>query len=268
MRATTDLLHETQDLLQQVRTTHPLVQCLTNSVTPKLMANVLIAVGASPAMVDIPREAGEFAAIASGVVINLGTPHAEQREAMLEAANSANAAGTPWVLDPVAVGALSVRTELAQRLTLLRPGVVRGNASEIRALAGLGAGGQGVDSLESSEDAVDAATELSRACGAVVAVSGAVDIISDGSRVVRIANGDPLLTQITGAGCALGAVVAAFAGVTEDRMAATVAGCAVYAIAAELAAETARGPGSFEVALIDALSGVTAADIAQRGRIS
>ncbi|MFE7398069.1 hydroxyethylthiazole kinase, partial [Streptomyces sp. NPDC057557] len=116
-------------------------------------ANVLLALGASPAMVDLPEEAGPFARIASGVLVNLGTPHAEQRSAMIEAARAAASAGTPWVLDPVAVGALPVRTALARELLELRPTVIRGNASEIIALAGAGGGGRGVDSSHGVEAA-------------------------------------------------------------------------------------------------------------------
>lgn len=135
-------------LLSRVRSEPPLVQCLTNTVVTNFTANVLLALGAAPAMTDIPGEAGPFARIASGVLINLGTPHAEQRMAMLEAAAAANDAGTPWVLDPVAVGSLPVRTALAAELLAMRPTVVRANASEVMALAGLGAGGRGVDATD------------------------------------------------------------------------------------------------------------------------
>ena len=135
-------------LLSRVRSEPPLVQCLTNTVVTNFTANVLLALGAAPAMTDIPGEAGPFARIASGVLINLGTPHAEQRTAMLEAAAAANDAGTPWVLDPVAVGSLPVRTALAAELLAMRPTVVRANASEVMALAGLGAGGRGVDATD------------------------------------------------------------------------------------------------------------------------
>ncbi len=245
----------------------PLVQCLTNSVVVNFTANALLAVGAAPAMVDIPEEAGQFAGIASGVLINLGTPASEQRLAMVEAAVAASAAGTPWVLDPVAVGALTVRTALAHELTGHRPTIIRGNASEIMALAGVGAGGRGVDSSDDVELALDAAVALSARAGSVVAVSGPVDVITDGTRTARIANGHPLLTRVTGGGCALGAVMAAFASVDEDRWATTVAAVTVYTVAAEIAAENCGGPGSFAVAFLDALAGVDAATIGQRAKI-
>ncbi|MDN5895539.1 MAG: hydroxyethylthiazole kinase [Nocardioides sp.] len=268
MRTHVDWLQSADELLPRVRETQPLVQCLTNSVTTNFVANALLAVGASPAMVDIPEEAGLLARSAGALLVNLGTPSGEQREAMLEAATAANDAATPWVLDPVGVGALPIRTELAQRLAGLRPTVIRGNASEIRALAGHGAGGKGVDASDEVDDARSPAVELAQSTGAVIAVSGAVDLITDGHTVVRIANGDPLFTKITGAGCALGAVIAAFAAVGDDYLAAAVAACAAYGIAGEFAAHGADRPGSFAVALLDSLSAIDGPAVVERGRLS
>ncbi|MBP1325016.1 hydroxyethylthiazole kinase [Leucobacter exalbidus] len=247
-------------------------------------ANALLALGAAPAMVDVPIEAGQFARIASGVLINLGTPHAEQRTAMLEAAHAAHDAGTPWVLDPVAVGTLTVRTDLARELLALAPTAIRGNASEIIGLAGQGSGGRGVDATDLPETALAAATHLAEATGAVIAISGAVDLITDGTETIRVANGHPLLTQVTGGGCALGAVTAAFLSLTHesaasgghapsprgglDVLAATAAATAVYTIAAELAAADAEGPGSFGWRFIDRLHDLDAATVAARVRLS
>ena len=146
-----DLVTEAADLLGALRAAPPLTHCITNAVVTGFTANVLLAVGAAPAMVDIVGEAGMFAGISSGVLINLGTPMPEQRAAGLEAATGANAAGTPWVLDPVAIGALPIRTALAHELAELRPTAIRGNASEILALAGLSAGGRG-DSRRGREE--------------------------------------------------------------------------------------------------------------------
>lgn len=243
---------------EAVRARPPLVQCLTNAVVTNFTANVLLALGAAPAMVDIPGEAGAFAGVADGVLINLGTPTAEQRVAILEAATAAARAERPWVLDPVAIGTLPVRTSLAAELSAMRPAIVRGNASEIRALDGSGAGGRGVDAADTVEDAATAARRVADATGAVVAVSGPVDLITDGASKARLGNGHPLLTRITGGGCALGAVMAAFAGATADRFAATVAAVTVYTVAAEIAAERAAGPGSFAVAFLDALDDLDA----------
>ncbi|MFW0770923.1 hydroxyethylthiazole kinase [Arthrobacter koreensis] len=246
-------------LLSRVRSEPPLVQCLTNAVVTNFTANVLLALGAAPAMTDIPGEAGPFARIASGVLVNLGTPHAEQRTAMLEAALAANDAGTPWVLDPVAVGSLPVRTALAAELLALRPTAVRANASEIMALAGLGAGGRGVDATDNPEDALPAAELLAAKYGCVVAVSGPTDVITDGESTLRISNGDVLLTKVTGGGCALGAVTAAFLSAAEDGegLTAAAAATAVYTIAAQQAAAGAAGPGSFAPAFLDALAGLS-----------
>lgn len=241
------------DLLDRLRERTPLVQSITNAVVTNFTANVLLAIGAAPAMTDIPTEAGPFARIASGVLLNLGTPQAEQREAMVEAATAANDAGTPWVLDPVAVGFLPVRTALAAELLALRPTIVRGNASEIIALAGLGAGGRGVDSTDSVDSAIEAATAIARTSGAVVAISGPTDVITDGERIVRCSNGHAWLTLVTGGGCALGAVLAAFASLDDDRLLTTVAATTAYTVAAQLAAAESRGPGSFAPAFLDHL---------------
>lgn len=254
-------------LLDEVRQTAPLVQAITNSVVTGFTANVLLALGAAPAMVDIPGEAGPFARVAGGLLVNLGTPHAEPRTAALEAARAAGEAGTPWVLDPVAIGVLPVRTALAAELAALRPTVIRGNASEIIALAGRGEGGRGVDATDDPESALPAAVALADRLGSVVAVSGAVDVITDGARTVRARNGRALLTKVTGGGCALGAVMAAFAAVGEDRFTTTVAAVTAYNIAAELAAEGAAGPGSFAVRFLDGLAAVGPADIEARAVI-
>lgn len=246
------------DLLARVRAGGHLVQCLTNTVTTNLVANAILAVGASPAMVDIPVEAGALARSAGAVLINLGTPAGEQRQAMAEAAAAASEAGTPWVLDPVGVGALPVRTEFARTLLDFKPTVIRGNASEIRALAGGGAGARGVDAVDEVDDARAAAEELARATGAVVAVSGEVDLITGGETVVRIANGTMMFTRITGAGCGLGAVVAAFLAIGEESLTATVAACTLYAVAGEQAAAQTNRPASFQVAFLDTLSDIEA----------
>ena len=250
------------DLLDNVRAQNPLVQCITNSVVTNFTANVVLAIGAAPAMTDIVGEAGPFAQVAGGVLVNLGTPTPEQRLAMEEAVTAANDATTPWVLDPVAIGALPIRTALAQKLAPQSPFAIRGNASEIMALSGEGAGGKGVESTDSTEAAAPAAVLLAQRSNTVVAVSGPEDFITDGTRVIRVANGDELLTKVTGGGCALGALIAAFAAVRGEISAveAVAAAHTVYGIAAEKAA-VAAGPGSFAVALTDALFNLTSSDV-------
>ncbi|MFF3029068.1 hydroxyethylthiazole kinase [Microbacterium sp. NPDC057944] len=266
-----DLVFEAATLLGVLREAPPLTHCITNAVVTGFTANVLLAVGAAPAMVDIVGEAGMFAGVASGLLVNLGTPNPEQRAASLEAAAGAAASGTPWVLDPVAIGALPVRTALAQELVALRPTAIRGNASEILALAGLSAGGRGVDATDTTDAAADAAVALSSRFGSIVAVSGPVDLITDGQRVLRLANGHELLTRVTGGGCALGAVMAAFLGAARttgaDALTAVASASLVYTIAAERAAAASAGPGSFAVALLDALAAVHPDDLAGAARV-
>lgn len=260
----TDPADHAAALLDRVRASTPLVHCITNSVVTNFTANALLSLGATPAMVDIRGEAGVFARIASALLVNLGTPDEEQRDAAREAVAAARESGTPWVLDPVAVGGLPVRTAFAHELLDHRPTAIRGNASEIIALAGVGAGGRGVDASDSTESAADAAAALAAAHGSVVAVSGPIDLITDGTRIARVGNGDALLTRITGGGCALGAVTAAFLAVSDDAFAATVAATVSYTIAAELAAAQASGPGTFGPLFLDALASVTADDIVAR----
>jgi len=255
------------DGLTALRDRAPLVQCLTNVVVAGWTANVLLAVGAVPAMVDNPHEAGEFAAVAGGVLINLGTPYDDTARAMHLAVAGAKQSGTPWVLDPVAAGALQWRTGVAQQLLReARPTIVRGNASEILALAG-GAGGRGVESVDSPEAAAQVAMALADHRRSVIAVSGPTDHITDGKRMVRVSNGHPWLTRVTGVGCALGALMAAFAAVVPDAVVAAAAATATLTVAADSAAKQGRGPGSFAVALLDELALLEPAELAERVRL-
>lgn len=253
--------------LEHLRSAAPLVQCITNAVVTNFTANVLLAVGASPAMTDIQGEGGVFAELADGLLVNTGTPTAEQRGAAYEAVGARRRAGRAWVLDPVAVGVLPVRTALARDLLEFRPAIVRGNASEVIALAG-GAGGRGTDATHGVDAARDAAAALAERAGSAVAVSGPVDLVrSPDGTVVRVPHGTPLLTRITGGGCALGALMAAFTAVRADPAAAAVAATTVYTLAAEDAAADSGGPGSFAVALLDRLHAVTPERIAARAEL-
>ncbi|GAA5162377.1 hydroxyethylthiazole kinase [Ornithinimicrobium tianjinense] len=246
-----------------VRSRSPLVQCLTNVVATQRTADVLLAAGAAPAMVDNPHEAGAFARVASAVLVNLGTPQDATVEAKRLAVAAAREAGTPWVLDPVAAGGLAWRTEVARELVALGPSVVRGNASEVLGLAG-GAGGRGVDATDSAESALEAARELSQRHGCVVALSGPVDHLVLGDEVVRLAHGHPWLTRVTAVGCSLGALVAACCAVAEDSLAAAATATAALTLAAEDAAARSAGPGSFAPALLDELAALTPEALAGR----
>lgn len=240
-----------------LRAHSPLVHCMTNDVVQTFTANVLLAVGASPAMVIDPREAAQFAAIADALLINVGTltedrAVAMRAVAMRAAVEHARQAGRPWTLDPVAVGALTVRTAFCHELLALQPAAIRGNASEILALAGMSAGGRGVDTTDTAAAALPAAQALARRLATVVAVTGEVDYVTDGERVLSVAGGNPLMTRVVGTGCALSAVVAASAALPGDRLENVAAACGLMKQAGEIAARQG-GPGSFIPAFLDAL---------------
>ncbi|WP_462418983.1 hydroxyethylthiazole kinase [Kytococcus sp. Marseille-QA3725] len=246
---------------EDVRTRSPLVQCATNRVAMTLSANVLLAAGASPAMVDTPREARHFAGVADALLVNLGTPTEESVLGIQQAVRGAREAGTPWVLDPIGAGGLPWRSGVAQRLLEQGPTVIRSNASEVIGLAG-GTGGRGADSTARPEDAVPAAQELAGRTGGAVAVSGAVDHLVDPARLLRLPHGDEMLTRVTGAGCALGALVAACTACTDDPLRAAATATAAYGLAAERAAGASRGPGTFAAALLDEIWNLTPQEVA------
>jgi len=241
-------------VLDALHNANPLVHCMTNIVVAGFTANVLLAIGASPAMVENAEESAEFAAIADALLVNLGTLSPDKVSAMRLAVAAANSAGTPWVLDPVAVGALGYRTGFASSLLSESPRVIRGNASEILSLAGVaGMAGRGVDSTADSQSAFASASDFARRQGSVVALSGAVDYITDGSQAIEVKTGHQIMTRVTGVGCALGALIAACVAVEPASLIAASAGTTILTVAAEVAVKESRGAGSFAVELIDAL---------------
>lgn len=250
-----DLLSGPQaaDTLQQLHSRAPLVHCMTNDVVQAFSANVLLALGASPAMVTDAGEARQFAAIADALLINTGTLTRPQAQAMMAAIEAARQAAKPWVLDPVAVGALHFRSEFARQILALAPAAIRGNGSEILALAGLSGGGRGVDTMESASAAIPAARALARQTGAVVAVTGETDYVTDGERVLAVPGGDILMTRVVGTGCALSAVVAACCALPGNRLEHVAAACRIMSAAGSQAVTTCRGPGSFVADFLDAL---------------
>lgn len=259
-------MNNVASVLDEVRRTTPLVHCMTNTVVPEITANVLLAIGAAPAMIDLPEEAEIFAGVASALLINVGNGSAEQHRGMRLAAPAAVAAGRPWVLDPVAVGALPVRTALARDLLANSPTAVRGNASEILGLVGASAGGRGVDATDEAEAALTAARQLAERTGAVVAISGPVDLIVSADRITRVTGGDALMPLVIGTGCSLGATVAACLGAARpaglDEHDAVVAAHALFAMSGGIAAREASAPGSFRTAWIDALHEARTDDLA------
>jgi len=253
-----------------LRAKRPLVQALTNVVSTNFVANVLLAAGAAPAMVDNPEEAALFAGVADAVLINLGTPTAAQVMSMRLAAEAAQRAGKPWALDPIAAGGLPWRGSVAAELLQFKPAIVRGNASEIIGLAGLGGGGRGVDSSADPAAAVPAAIDL-LAHAAAVSASGPVDhavgMVGGRPVLIKVGGGSEMLTRVTATGCALGALAAAYASVAPDALTGLVAAHAHFAVAAELAEAQAKGPGSFAAAFVDALDAVDEAALRRLARI-
>ncbi len=252
----------TAAIVAAVRLQSPLVQYLTNFVSMDVAANVLNAVGASPAMVHDPHESGEFARIASAVGVNIGTPSPTWVEGMHAAASAAHEVGTPWVLDPVAVGATTYRRETVADLLTHRPTVVRGNASEILAIATSRASGRGVDSDASSSDAAEGAQALARELDAVVVVTGVEDVVTDGTRTAVVHGGHPWMPMVTALGCSATALVAACCAVEDDAFEASVAAMTMLAVAGEAAGVRSAGPGTFRVALLDELAQLDDARVA------
>lgn len=239
--------------LQRLRQKAPLVHCLTNEVVQAITANTLLALGASPAMVVEPEEAAQFSAIADTLLINIGTLYQQRATAMLKAIIAARTVDIPWVLDPVGVGALHYRSAFAKLLLTMNPTVVRGNASEILALAGLVPAGRGVDSGDDPLQVLPAAKELAKQCDAVVVVTGAVDVITDGCQTWQVEDGHQLMTRVTGIGCALSAVVAACCALPGEKLNHIAGACRLIGRAGRLTAVKAAGPGSFSIGLLDNL---------------
>ncbi|KAJ7528694.1 hypothetical protein O6H91_15G028700 [Diphasiastrum complanatum] len=256
--------------LCRVREAAPLIQCITNFVSMDIMANTVLAAGASPAMVHAIEEIAEFTALANAVCINVGTLSPEWIFAMKAAASRANDLKKPWVLDPVGVGATTFRTEKCLELIALRPVVIRGNASEI--IAAIGASVEptrGVDSTLPSKDALEAAKELARASQSIVAVTGAVDLVTDGKRVLGVSNGVALMQRITATGCAVTALIAAFVAVHPGRpLEAAAFALALFGLAGEIGMEKASGPASLRVHLLDALHSLDEVTVISRIKIA
>lgn len=253
--------------LERLRERRPLVHAITNFVAADLTANLLLAAGARVVMAQDKAEAEDFVALADALCLNLGVLMADRVEPMVAAARFAVELGRPWVLDPVAVGTSAERRALAKRLSGLQPTVIRGNATEILAMAEDAEVATGVDSPLDAAEALDAAHDLSRATGALVVVSGAVDYVTDGARLAAVANGHHLMTRVTGVGCALSALMAACCSVEVDALAASSHALAILGLAGELAAGAAAGPASFRIGLIDGLYNLDRAGLEAGARI-
>jgi hydroxyethylthiazole kinase len=252
----------------RIRAEGPLVHNITNYVVMNTTANALLSIGASPVMAHAIEEVEEMVGLARALVINIGTLSASWVEAMAAAGRRAKARGIPIVLDPVGAGATGFRTETARWLLHeISPAIVRGNASEIRALVHRERGTKGVDSAHASEEAVDAARDLAAQYGVVVSVSGATDVIVSESALARVFNGHALMPRVTGLGCTATALTGAFAAVNPSPFEAAVHAMAVMGIAGEMAGERVQGPGSFQMHFLDALFLLRESDIESRLRI-
>lgn len=255
-------------LLAAVRSGRPLVHHITNSVTINDCANITICAGAAPVMAEAPEEVAGMVAAAGALVLNIGTLSAAQVEAMLIAGRRANELGIPVVLDPVGVGATEFRTATAHRLLdTLDIAVLKGNAGEIGVLAGTGGSVRGVDSGGVAGDPVETARECARSTGTVVAMTGAIDVVTDGSRVFLVRNGNPAMDRLSGTGCMASSVTAAFVAVADDYAVASAAALAAFGLAGERGAAGARGPYTFRTALFDELAGLSPDDLAGHARI-
>ncbi|WP_098714645.1 hydroxyethylthiazole kinase [Acinetobacter baumannii] len=252
MTSTSNLIEQVIEAWQNMQAKTPLVQCITNSVAANYTANVLLASGASPAMIDNPYEAESFTKISSALSINLGTPTSEQMQAMQISAKTAQLNNVPWVLDPVGNGPiLAWRSQMTDELLQFKPSVIRGNASEISTLAGNQVQSKGVDSTLSSDQAYQQAYVL-LAHADCIAISGESDYIlsRELDAVIQVNGGSPLQPKITATGCALGALIAAYSAVTTPTIAALSAHIH-FAIAGKLAANQAQTMGSFSSIFMD-----------------
>jgi hydroxyethylthiazole kinase len=209
-------------------------------------------------------------ALAGALVLNIGTLSRHWVEAMLAAGRAANERGIPVVLDPVGVGATAYRTDTAKRiLDEVDVTVLRGNAGEIATLAGVEAEVRGVESIGAAGDPADLARQAGAAFGLVASVTGAVDHVSDGKQVVAISNGDAMLASITGTGCMSSAMTGCFLAVNHDRpLEAAAEALVAFGVAGENAARGAKGPGSFHVALYDALAALDPATLDGRAKVA
>lgn len=244
-------------IIAQVRQRSTLVHCITAAVSMGIVADGLLAAGVRPVMTETLEEAPTVDTIADALLINLGTLSTDAMTGIPATVEVALHDRRPWVLDPTAIGIAPVRTPLARRLLDSRPAVVRGNASEIVALTG-NEGGRGADASIATEalQVSEAAHRVATRTGGVVAVSGAVDLVTDGRGDRPVHRGDPLLSRVTGTGCLLGGLTAACVAVTGDHLQAALAATVWMNIAGEIAAARAPRPGTFRVALLDALDEV------------
>lgn len=250
-----ELAQRAASLLALLRERSPRVHCITNTVVQGFTANVLLAAGAVPSVTTSASEIGYFVSGADALLVNLGTFDGERRETIDIALEVAFDDGVPWLLDPVFIDRSPPRADYARTLAVKEPRVVRANAAEFAALTGRETTPESLDKF-----ALDHIT--------IAACTGAIDLVTSGTKRARIENGHPWMTQVTGIGCAETALIAALVAVEDDEFVAAAAGLLIAGVAGELAAENASGPGSFAVNFLDVLSSVEPAGIAARGNLA
>jgi hydroxyethylthiazole kinase len=254
--------------LEKVRLKRPIVHHITNWETTYDCANIVKVFGASPVMAHAKEEVAEMAGIASALVLNIGTLTGDLVEAMLLAAKSANQKGIPVVLDVCGAGATKFRNDMCSRiLDEVKVGIIKGNASEIASIAGENVHTRGVDAVAVENDLQEIATRLAKKRSCVVVITGIEDIVTDGKRLVLVKNGHSMMANIVGTGCMATSVLGAFAAVEEDLVEASIAGLVCYEVAAEVAANAAKGPGTFKEKLFDAVFNLDAETVNRMQRV-
>lgn len=254
----TTLSDKAAENLARLREKKPLIHNITNYVVMNYTANALLAMGASPVMAHAQNEVEDMVSFAGALVLNIGTLTDDWIASMLKAGKKASAQGTPIILDPVGSGATPLRTNSAKQIidqTDIR--VIRGNASEILSLRHADSKTKGVDSVHSVDEAADTAKMLAEELQTTLAITGPIDLITDGRRVVRVANGHPLMGYVTGTGCTATTAIGAFLAVDKDPVSATATALAYFGLAGEVAGHAASAPGSFMIQLLDALYTIT-----------
>ena len=254
----TTLSEKAAENLALLREKKPLIHNITNYVVMNYTANALLAMGASPVMAHAQNEVEDMVSFAGALVLNIGTLTDDWIASMVKAGIKASALGTPIILDPVGSGATPLRTNSARQIidqTKIR--VIRGNASEILSLRHENSKTKGVDSIHSVDEAADTASILAEELQTTLAITGPVDLITDGQRVVRVSNGHPLMGYVTGTGCTATTAIGAFLAVDGDPVSATATALAFFGLAGEVAGQSASAPGSFMIQMLDALYTIT-----------
>ena len=266
-----ELSKNASELLTNIRDKGPLVWNFSNFVSMDIAANALLSIGASPAMAHAKEEAKDFSQICTAIngalTINIGTFDPYWQECALEAAKQANENNLPWVLDPVGAGASGFRNTNVEQLIKFKPTILRGNGSEIMAVAGLSGGGKGVDSTSTSNDALDAAISIAKKNKIIVAVTGAIDYVTDGNVTYAIEGGHEMMTKVTATGCALTCLIGAAIAVGENKVLSTASIIGIYGLAGEMACKISQGPGSLRMKLLDQLYNISTDEIISNVKI-